>query len=74
MIENKNVASDVNQSLQSVYRVLEDSIRQVNEHCSAGEAEDYRQRIGKIFYTMIFDLWEPLYKQHPELKPEDWTE
>lgn len=74
MIEKENIAADVNQSLQSVYRLLENSIRHVNEHCSATESEDYRQRIGKLFYFMIFDLWEPLYKQHPSLKPDDWKD
>jgi hypothetical protein len=74
MIENEKIAAEVSESLRKVYRMLEDSIWRVNEHCSAGEATEYRQRVGKIFYTIVFDLLEPLYNQHPTLKPEGWTD
>ena len=72
MIKEENVAVKVDKALHEAYRLLEESIRNVNENCSATESEDYRHRVGKVFYAMIFDLWEPLYKEHPNLKPADW--
>ncbi len=74
MIQNEEIAANVNQSLQGIYRSLEDSIRLVNAHCCAAEAEDYRHRVGNIFYTLIFEFFEPLYVSHPKVKPDNWDD
>jgi hypothetical protein len=74
MIEKEDVASDVSRTLQDVYRILAESVWHVNEQCNATEAQNYRQKVGKVFYSLIFDLMEPLYKKHPELKPPEWDD
>lgn len=30
--------------------------------------------VSKIFSVIVFDLMEPLYQEHPGLKPEDWED
>jgi hypothetical protein len=72
MIEKDDIAVGVKKALQDAYRILEDSIWLVNNNCSAAEADVYRQKIGTIFGSIVFDLMEPLYERHPELKPADW--
>jgi len=47
---------------------------QVNQTCSEAEATVYRQKIGDIFYILVFGLLEPLYQEHPQLKPSDWDD
>lgn len=74
MIKKEDIAAEVDRTLRSVYSVLEKSIRYVNENCSEAESQVYRHAIGKIFYNLIFDLWEPLYQEHPGLKPADWDQ
>jgi hypothetical protein len=74
MIKNKSVAAEVDRTLRGVYSSLENSIRHVNDNSGQDESEKYRHAVGKIFYTLIFDLWEPLYREHPELKPADWDQ
>lgn len=74
MIKEENTAAEVDHTLRNVYSILEKSIRYVNDNCSETESQRYRHAIGKIFYTLIFDLWEPLYQEHPALKPADWDD
>jgi hypothetical protein len=74
MIKKEEIAAEVDQTLRNIYRILEKSTRYVNDNCPEAEAQTYRHAIGKIFYTLIFDLWEPLYQEHPGLKPADWDD
>lgn len=74
MIENGKLAASVNQKLRDCYLLLEESISEVNQQCDEEQAKAYRQKIGGIFSILVFDLMEPLYKAHPELKPPDWEE
>ena len=74
MIENGKLAASVNQKLRSCYQLLEESISEVNQQCDEEQAKAYRQKIGDIFTILVFDLMEPLYDTHPELKPTDWED
>jgi hypothetical protein len=74
MIENKQTAITVKEKLNEAYRMLEESIWAVNEGCNAEEAKAYRTTISKMFSVIVFELLEPLYEQHPQLKPEGWQD
>jgi hypothetical protein len=74
MIGKENIAVEVDNTVRKIYSMLEGSIRHVNENASAAESEKYRHAVGKILYTLVFDLWEPLYQEHPRLKPADWDD
>lgn len=74
MVEDKDLAASINQKLRSCYQILEESILEVNKQCNEEQAKAYRQKIGSIFSILVFDLMEPLYQAHPELKPPDWEE
>jgi len=74
MFENEDVAAIVNLKLNDVYRVLEGTIGNVNEGCSAEEAVAYREVVSKLFAILVFEMMEPLYRKHPELKPADWDD
>lgn len=73
VIKNADVAFGVSEILQRAFNELGESMLQVNKHCSEEEAAAYRDKIGDIFYIITFKLLEPLYEQHPQLKPADWT-
>jgi hypothetical protein len=72
MIENAELAADVSQLLQRTFDSLGESILRVNAGCSEAEASLYREKIGNIFYVIMFGILEPLYEKHPQLKPLDW--
>jgi hypothetical protein len=74
MIESKDVAASVNSKLRNCYQLLEESIVEVNRTCDEEQAKSYRQKIGSLFTILVFDLMEPLYQAHPELKPSDWED
>ena len=74
MIENEEVAKNVSQVLQSTFNALGESMLQVNARCGETEAAIYREKVGDIFYILVFGLLEPLYKQHPQLKPAGWDD
>ena len=74
MIKNEKIAADIDRTLRDVYSILEKSITHVNENGTEPESLRYRHAIGEIFYTLIFRIWEPLYQEHPELKPADWDD
>lgn len=72
MIKNAEIAADVSRILQNTFTVLGESLRQVSTACSEAETSIYRKKIGDIFYIIVFGLLEPLYEEHPQLKPSDW--
>jgi hypothetical protein len=73
MIKNAEVAASISELLTKTFNALGESIIDVNDRCSPEEAQAYRQKVGDIFYIITFGVLEPLYKEHPELKPPDWT-
>ena len=74
MIEDGDLAASVNSKLRSCYQLLEESIWEVNGQCDEEQAKAFRQKIGNLFSILVFDLMEPLYKAHPELKPPGWED
>jgi hypothetical protein len=74
VIENPEVAAKVDVAIREAYRVLDDSAALVRERCSEEETKNYLQQVGNVLYELIFRMMEPLYKEHPELKPEGWTD
>ena len=74
MISDPDVAADVSRLLQQTFQTLGESVVDVNRRCSKEEAAAYREKIGDIFYIIVFKLLEPLYEQHPHLKPSDWDQ
>ena len=73
VIKDADVAGSVSEVLTKTFNALGESIIDVNKRCSEEEAAAYRDKIGDIFYIITFKLLEPLYEQHPHLKPADWT-
>jgi hypothetical protein len=74
MIKNEQIAGSVSQVLQDACKRLGDSILQVNATCSEAESAIYRHKIGDVFYILAFGILEPLYEEHPQLKPPDWDD
>jgi hypothetical protein len=74
VIRDRDIAADVNKVLQQTFQTLGESIVDVNRRCSEEDAAEYREKISDIFYIIVFKILEPLYEQHPQLKPADWDQ
>jgi hypothetical protein len=38
---------------------------------SSSKFERYRREVGQIMGRMLLDIMNPLYDQHPEIKPKE---
>jgi len=48
---------------------LDGSIATVREQCSPEEFAAYRRAVGRIMGEMLLEVLNPLYAEHPSLKP-----
>jgi hypothetical protein len=50
---------------------INDSIRLVQENCSPDEFKAYRLAAGRVMGEILMEDMNPIYQDHPDLKPED---
>lgn len=67
----KDVADVINRLMVDYGAKLNESVRLVMETSSAEEFETYRTAVGQIMGTMLIDIMNPIYREHPELKPPE---
>jgi hypothetical protein len=72
MIKDENAAKQVSDSMFEILRQVQDSMAAVQETCSHEEYVAYSEAAGKVVAPIIFEVLEPLYSDHPALKPSDW--
>lgn len=72
MIKNRQIAAEISELMQAHYRQLNESVIKVMEQCSEEEFNAYRYAVAHILAEALFQVVNPLYKEHPELKPEGW--
>ena len=73
-ISDKDTAERAGLELRTAFDACGRALIAVREGASADEAQQFQEKIGDIFYILIFKLMEPLYYAHPELRPEDWDD
>jgi hypothetical protein len=52
--------------------MIERSLDEVKESCSPGRIRQLLSSGGKVVAAITFDVLEPLYSEHPTLKPSGW--
>lgn len=67
---NKEVASQVNDLMLEFSAKLDQSLRTVMEQSTEQDFKNYRNAVGQLMGIMLLDVMNPIYKEHPELKPE----
>jgi hypothetical protein len=71
LIENADTARYVSDLLLDVNAQLIESIHKVDEVCSVDESAIYKRRTGKLINAIFETLLEPIYSEHPALKPPE---
>ena len=71
MIENEEAAKYLNELLLDINGRLIESIHKVEEICSVDESAIYKRRIGRLVNAIFESLLEPIYQEHPALKPPE---
>ncbi len=69
MIEDQEVARQVSDLMLEFSNRLTDSIALVRDHGSPEEFRVYRLAVAKVLAEMLFEIENPLYARHPNLKP-----
>ena len=71
MLTDKQTAAQISTLMLELGARLDASVVLVKDTCSESEFAEYKQAIGKLMGSMLFDVMNPLYKAHPELKPKE---
>jgi hypothetical protein len=69
MIKDSVIAQQVSDLMVEFGGRLNDSIIAVQEQCSPEEFKAYRLAVAKIMAEMLLEVMNPLYAQHPSIKP-----
>lgn len=71
MIQDKDTASKINDLMIEFSKRLNESALMVQSVCPDSEFQNYRRATGQIMDRMFTDIMRPIYKEHPDLKPEE---
>ncbi|MEB7938338.1 MULTISPECIES: hypothetical protein [Escherichia] len=71
MFKDKNIAEDISALMLDIGSILDASVSRVQQTCDESELNTYRSAVGEIMGRMLIDIMNPIYKQHPELKPKE---
>ena len=71
MISDRQRAVAVSNAAEEFIRQLSLALKAVQSSGSSVEFERLRKAIGQVVGTLETDLLWPLYKQYPELEPEN---
>jgi len=69
MIRDAAVAQQISEMMIEISGRLDRSITTVKDRCSSEEFETYRRAVGRIMGEMLLQVLNPLYAEHPSLKP-----
>jgi hypothetical protein len=71
MIESKDVAKEISLLMLEYGAKLDASVALVQQTCGEAELRAYKQAIGILMGDMLMNVMNPLYAQHPDLKPRE---
>jgi hypothetical protein len=72
MINNIEVAKEVNQQIREACRLLDESAALVCANAPES-ASEYVVAVGRIFEVISSELFDPIYRQHAEIAPPGWV-
>jgi len=73
MINNEETAQHILNILLRCGADINDSILYVQDNCSNDEFEAYRNAMSKVMSEILFEGLNPIFNQHPQLKPKGFN-
>jgi hypothetical protein len=67
----KETAKQLTGIMLECCKKLDDSIVLVTDSCTGEESMRFRRAAGKIMGHIFVDILDPIYREHPELEPEE---
>ncbi len=71
MIANEQLAQEVNERILEINRLLNDLAKIVQEQAPSDEERRFRHAVGAVSGELLLAIANPLYRQHPALKPPE---
>jgi len=71
MVQDELVATKISELMLDIGKRLDASILMVMENCSPQEFNSYRAIVGQLMGEILLEILNPLYSQHPSLKPPE---
>ncbi len=71
MIRDARIAKEVSDLMIEFSGGLDRSIATVRDQCSPEEFAAYRRAVGRVMGEMLLEVLNPLYSEHPALKPAE---
>jgi hypothetical protein len=69
MIADKGLAREVSDRILEVNRILNEMAMLVTQRDEHGEAKSFCLAVGHVSAELLFEIANPLYQAHPDLKP-----
>ena len=69
MISDRALAQEVSACMLECGAKLNDLVARAQVVCPESEYPQFRLAIGKVMGEMLLEIMNPLYAQHPDLKP-----
>lgn len=70
MVNDKDTAISISDLMLRFGKELDESVAVVQSRCDEDEFNVYREAVGFIMGEMLIKIMNPLYEQHPEIKPK----
>ena len=74
MISDDKTAKRISELMLDLFQRVDESVAAVRELCPPDEAAAYQKAAGRVACPIVTEVLEPLYQNHPELKPLNWDE
>ena len=69
MIKNRKIAKLITTRILECGARLDETTALVKRECSADEFDAFKKVAGRIMGEMLLEVLAPIFKQHPDLKP-----
>ena len=69
MITNKDVAREIVRVMLEAGARIDATVALVQDQATPDELAQYRQAAGVVMSDLLFEIMNPIFEQHPDLKP-----
>ena len=69
MITNKDVAREIVRVMLEAGARIDATVALVQDKATPEELAKYRQAAGVVMSDLLFEIMNPIFEQHPDLKP-----
>ena len=70
MFESKALASEISELMLKMSSDLSASLVKVKDQEGEEAIRCYQAAVGALLFTMLTQVMNPIYRDHPELRPE----